>query len=95
MSPSVIVTFETILRYSIDEFLSFDGDALQVELLQEATRGPFRIGHRHLRRSRLRATASIIGHNPNIAIPASHRASESTPDAIFRDPPPSNVKLRL
>ena len=38
---------------------AFDGD---VELLQEAIRSLFRFGHRHLRRSRLRATASIIGH---------------------------------
>ncbi len=41
--------------------------------MQEALRSLFRFGYPHLRRSRPRATASIIGHNLNIAI--SHRAS--------------------
>ena len=44
----------------VNESLAFDGDVL--ELPQEAIRSLFRSGDRHFRRSRLRATASIIGH---------------------------------
>ena len=65
----------------VNESLAFDGD---VELLQEAIRSLFRFGDRHLCRSRLRATASIIGH------PYSHRDLASRfhrASCIFRDPP--------